>query len=34
MKPAGAYIDATPSGPDNFSEPKTAFRFDEARAHV
>nr|HEV8009844.1 hypothetical protein [Bradyrhizobium sp.] len=34
MKPAAAYTDATLSDPDNFSEPKTAFRFDEARAHV
>ena len=34
MKPAAAYTDATLSDPDNFSEPKTAFRFDEARVHV
>ncbi len=34
MKPSPADTDATLSGPGNFSEPKTAFRFDEARAHV
>jgi hypothetical protein len=34
MKPSAAYTDATIPGPDNFSEPRTAFRFDEARAHV
>jgi hypothetical protein len=34
MKPSPASTDATLSGPDNFSEQKAAFRFDEARAHV
>ena len=34
MKPFPAYTEATLSGPDHFSEPKAAFRFDEARAHV
>jgi hypothetical protein len=32
MKPSAT--DATLSGPDSFSERQTAFRFDEARAHV
>ena len=34
MKPSPAYPDATLSGPDDFSEQQTAFRFDEARAYV
>jgi hypothetical protein len=34
MKPSPAYIEATLSGPENFSEQQTAFRFEEARAHV
>jgi hypothetical protein len=34
MKLSPAYAEAPLSGPDNFSEPKAAFRFDEARAHV
>src|ERR1700679_2609679 len=34
MKPSRAYGDAMLSGPDNFSEQQTAFRFDEARLHV
>jgi hypothetical protein len=34
MKPSAACTDAALSGPDNFCEPRTAFRFDEARAHV
>jgi hypothetical protein len=34
MKPSRAYAEATLSGPDNFSEQQTAFRFNEARAHV
>jgi hypothetical protein len=34
MKPSAAYTEAMLSGPDNFSEQQTAFRFDEARAHV
>jgi hypothetical protein len=34
MKPSPAYFEATLSGPDHFSEQQTAFRFDEARAHV
>ena len=33
MKPS-MHTDATLSGPDNFIEQQTAFRFDEARAHV
>jgi hypothetical protein len=33
MRPS-AYTEATPSGPDNFSELQTAFRLDEARVHV
>jgi hypothetical protein len=34
MKPSRAYAEATLSSPDNFSEQQTAFRFDDARAHV
>jgi hypothetical protein len=34
MKPSPAYFEATRSGPDNSREQQTAFRFDEARAHV
>jgi hypothetical protein len=34
MKPSPAYVEATGSGPDNSREQQTAFRFDEARAHV
>jgi hypothetical protein len=34
MKPSSAYTDGTLSSPDNVSERQTAFRFDEARAHV
>jgi hypothetical protein len=34
MKPSPPHIEATLPGPDNFSEQQTAFRFDEARAHV
>ena len=34
MKPSPAYFEATLSGPDNFSERQTAFRFDEAGADV
>ena len=33
MRPS-AHTEAALSGPDNFSEPRTAFRFDEARVHV
>src|ERR1700730_15810 len=34
MKPFPPHAEATLSGPENFSEQQTAFRFDEARAHV
>jgi hypothetical protein len=34
MKPSRAYGGAMLSGPDNFSEQQTAFRFEEARVHV
>ena len=34
MKPFPPHAEATLSGPHNFSEQQTAFRFDEARAHV
>ena len=34
MKPSAAHAEATLAGPGNFGEPQTAFRFDEARAHV
>ena len=34
MKPSLPYTEAALSGPEYFSEQQTAFRFDEARAHV
>jgi hypothetical protein len=34
MKPSPAYFDATLARPEHFNEQQTAFRFDEARAHV
>jgi hypothetical protein len=34
MKPSPAHAEARLSGPDDFDEQQTAFRFDEARAHV
>ena len=34
MKPSPAHAETRFSGPNDFDEQRTAFRFDEARAHV
>jgi hypothetical protein len=34
MKPSAAHAETRFSGPNDFDEQRTAFRFDEARAHV